>query len=167
MREVNIAYKILKEDTWSHSVVTRPTRKIVKLFELNDTTFAEDVKEVHKVVKELLLKRGSIEEFSGGVTPCAEIAQLHLPSGNTAAFQAAGKSCSTEAVNLIAPCAKGLSDCVKNSENNFAFLQSLRVDSWQQIGKMNADEIAYTGESSFGKEFGNTGDTADELLLLM
>ena len=167
VREVNIAYKILKEDTWSHSVVTRPTRKIVKLFELNDTTFAEDVKEVHKVVKELLLKRGSIEEFSGGVTPCAEIAQLHLPSGNTAAFQAAGKSCSTEAVNLIAPCAKGLSDCVKNSENNFAFLQSLRVDSWQQIGKMNADEIAYTGESSFGKEFGNTGDTADELLLLM
>ena len=33
---------------WSHNVVTRPAREMIKLFELGDTTVAEDILAVHK-----------------------------------------------------------------------------------------------------------------------
>ena len=64
VREVNVAYKILKEDSneWTHNVVTRPVRKIIKLFELNDTTFADEMKAVHQAARKILLERGSLEE---------------------------------------------------------------------------------------------------------
>ena len=41
VREVNVSYKVMKDDdsSWTHSVVTRPVRKISKLFDVNDTTF--------------------------------------------------------------------------------------------------------------------------------
>ena len=60
VREVNIAYKILRDDGWTHSVVTRPTRQIIKLFEIGDTTFADEMKAVHKAAKEILMKRGAL-----------------------------------------------------------------------------------------------------------
>ena len=59
VREVNVAHKIIKEETWSHSVVTRPAREIIKLFEIGDTTFAEDLKAVQKAAKEILTRRGA------------------------------------------------------------------------------------------------------------
>ena len=43
VREVNVAYKIIRGDQWTHNVVTRPVRKMIKLFELNDTTFADEM----------------------------------------------------------------------------------------------------------------------------
>ena len=62
VREVVVAYKIFKDNTWSwtHNVVTRPVRKLVKLFELKDTTFAEDMKAVQQEVKDILIKKGSL-----------------------------------------------------------------------------------------------------------
>ena len=39
--------------------MTRPTREIIKLFEIGDTTFAEDLKAVHKAAKEILERRGA------------------------------------------------------------------------------------------------------------
>ena len=61
IREVNIAYKILKEgrDEWNHSVVTRPVREIVKLYEIGDTTFAQEIAAVRKAAREILLERGA------------------------------------------------------------------------------------------------------------
>ena len=64
VREVNIAYKVMKDDSvssWTHNVVTRPTRKVVKLFELEDTTFADDMRAVYNAAKEILRRRGCTE----------------------------------------------------------------------------------------------------------
>ena len=63
VREVNVAYKVmgLGLDEWTHNVVTRPVRKIIKLFEIKDTTFAEDMLAVQKAAKEILLKKGSLD----------------------------------------------------------------------------------------------------------
>ena len=62
VREVNVAYRIMKEGlNWEHNVVTRPTREIVKLFELGDTTFAEDIRAVHDMAKKILIEKGEIE----------------------------------------------------------------------------------------------------------
>ena len=64
VREVNVAYKILKEESndWTHNVVTRPVRKIIKLFEIQDTTFAEEMKAVQEAAKTILKERGSLNE---------------------------------------------------------------------------------------------------------
>ena len=62
IREVNIAYKIMKDDDhWRHNVVTRPTREIIKLFEIEDTTFADDMKAVRKIAKQILISRGALD----------------------------------------------------------------------------------------------------------
>ena len=62
IREVNVAYKILKEgkEGWSHSVVSRPVRELVKLYEIGDTTFAEDMANVYKASRDILAKRGAV-----------------------------------------------------------------------------------------------------------
>ena len=62
VRKVVISYKILKDDSWAHNTVERPVKKVVKLFELQDTTFAEDMKQVQKLAKEILVKRGSLTQ---------------------------------------------------------------------------------------------------------
>ena len=43
-------------------MVTRPVRKIIKLFELNDTTSADEMKAVHQAARKILLERGSLED---------------------------------------------------------------------------------------------------------
>ena len=66
VREVNIAYKIMKEGiaNWSHSIVTRPVREVIKLFEINDSTFAEEMKAAYTAARNILKKRGALEEAS-------------------------------------------------------------------------------------------------------
>ena len=66
VREVNVAYKIIKEGlaNWTHSVVTRPVREIIKLFEVNDTTFADEMRAAHKAATKILRQRGALEEAS-------------------------------------------------------------------------------------------------------
>ena len=68
VRQVNIAYKIFKEEgnTWSHNVVTRPVRELVKLYEVGDTTFAQDMALVRKTALEILAKRGASKEIGVG-----------------------------------------------------------------------------------------------------
>ena len=54
----------MKDDnSWSHNVVSRPTREIVKLFEISDTTFSEDLKAVQNAAKTILDKRGAFSEI--------------------------------------------------------------------------------------------------------
>ena len=61
VREANVAYKIMKDDGWTHNVVTRPVREIIKLFEIGDTTFAEEMKAVHKAARDILVRRGALD----------------------------------------------------------------------------------------------------------
>ena len=63
LSRVNIAYKIIQDITWTHSIVTRPVRKIVKLFELGDTTFGDEMKAAHQAAQEILLQRGLLDEI--------------------------------------------------------------------------------------------------------
>ena len=49
-----------EDNTWEHNVVCRPVREMIKLFELGDTTFAEDIAIVHKMAKEFLIQKQSI-----------------------------------------------------------------------------------------------------------
>ena len=54
----------MKDDStssWTHNMVTRPTRRVVKLFELKDTTFADDMRTVYNAAKEILRRRGCSE----------------------------------------------------------------------------------------------------------
>ena len=66
VREVNVAYKVMGPglEDWTHNVVTRPVRKMIKLFEIKDTTFAEEMLAVQKAAKEILLKRGSMTDVT-------------------------------------------------------------------------------------------------------
>ena len=64
VRDVTVAYKILKDDgSWSHSVVSRPTREIVKLFELKDTNFSDDLKAVQRAAHRILDERGAVADI--------------------------------------------------------------------------------------------------------
>ena len=64
VRDVTVAYKILKDDgSWSHSVVSRPTREIVKLFELKDTNFSDDLKAVQRAAHRILEERGAVADI--------------------------------------------------------------------------------------------------------
>ena len=63
VRKVIVAYKIMDEetDTWRHVTVRRPVRECIKLFEIGDTTFADDMKEIRKKADEIISKRQNIE----------------------------------------------------------------------------------------------------------
>ena len=59
VREVNVSYKVMKDDSsWTHNVVTRPVRKIIKLFDVKDTTFADDMLAVQQAARKILEKQG-------------------------------------------------------------------------------------------------------------
>ena len=64
IRQVNVAYKVFKENSneWSHHVVSRPIREIVKLYEVSDTTYAEEMIAVQKAAKKILSNRGALVE---------------------------------------------------------------------------------------------------------
>ena len=82
VREANIAYKIFKDGTndWSHNVVTRPVRELVKLFEVGDTTFAQDMKLVHETARNILIRRGAIgqEPMSKQISSEGQVSSMSL-----------------------------------------------------------------------------------------
>ena len=57
VREVNIAYKVMTEDEpgWRHNVVVRPATQCVKLFEIEDTSYAENMKDIRNLAKQILM----------------------------------------------------------------------------------------------------------------
>ena len=54
--EVGVAYKSqdLGDNKWKHNVVQRPVRSVVKLWNIEDTSFLENMKQVQDLVKEIL-----------------------------------------------------------------------------------------------------------------
>ena len=76
IREVGISYSIMEEDHktpveelgWRHSVVERPARAVVKLFNLEDTNILDDMKQVRDLAKEITSQRKftseDIDEFN-------------------------------------------------------------------------------------------------------
>ena len=59
MREVLVAYKIIDEDTdtWRHATVMRPVRECIKLFEIDDTTFLDNMRDIREKAKDILFER--------------------------------------------------------------------------------------------------------------
>ena len=64
VREVRVAYKIMNEDTdgWRHATVVRPVRECIKLFELGDTSFMENMEDILKRAEDILMLKKSKEE---------------------------------------------------------------------------------------------------------
>ena len=57
VREIVVAYKVIEEDdvtNWRHSTVVRPVRECIKLLDIEDTTFAEDMEKIRLRAAELL-----------------------------------------------------------------------------------------------------------------
>ena len=46
VREINFTYKAIIDDEpgWRHNFVVRPVTRCIKLFEIKDTTYAENMK---------------------------------------------------------------------------------------------------------------------------
>ena len=66
MREVLVAYKIMNEEAedWRHATVWRPVRQCIKLFEIGDTSFIEDMKNIRRCAEEIITKKTLGEEGS-------------------------------------------------------------------------------------------------------
>ena len=64
VREVGIAYKSqdLADNKWKHNVVQRPVRNVVKLWNIEDTSFLENMKEVQDLVKEILFENKGLQD---------------------------------------------------------------------------------------------------------
>ena len=65
VRNVGISYKVKSDDDdqvsegWKHSVVERPSRSVVKLCNVEDTSLIEDMENAHKLAKKMLDKEGT------------------------------------------------------------------------------------------------------------
>ena len=63
VREIIVAYKILKDrqgdvdSGWRHNTVVRPVRECIKLFEIDETTFGDNMKEIREKAEQILNKR--------------------------------------------------------------------------------------------------------------
>ena len=64
VREVLVAYKIMDEDTdtWRHATVMRPVRECIKLFEIDDTTFLDNLKDIREKAKEILFEEKAVQD---------------------------------------------------------------------------------------------------------
>ena len=142
VREVHVSYKILKDDSWSHNVVKRPVRKIVKLFELKDTSFAEEMQAVQLAAKEILLKRGSLSE-----APIPNDVPEDIPVVNT----------------LSDPKSTDIDNLPLSDADNL-YLQSMTADKWLKLSEL---DIVIKQELKEVSEFGLSDRDYDELLLLL
>ena len=146
VREVSVAYKIVKDERWSHSVVTRPAREIIKLFELNDTSFAEDMIAVQKAAKEILIKRGSLVEDD---TVVADPPQNCFASQNQVP-RAAGSS----------PVHSGPVSSRQTTTQHQPFFTCASAASWFQYG--DGAKSGGGGEYNVQGGVGDQGDQVDD-----
>ena len=67
VRDVTVAYKIMDDDTetWRHATVERPVRECIKLFEMEDTTFMDNMKDIRNRAKEILFEKKKDGEDHG------------------------------------------------------------------------------------------------------
>ena len=64
VRDVLVAYKIMEDDSngWRHATVKRPVRECIKLFEMEDTDFLDNMKDIRERAKEILFEKKNEEE---------------------------------------------------------------------------------------------------------
>ena len=140
VRKVVISYKILKDDSWVHNTVERPVKKVVKLFELQDTTFAEDMKQVQKLAKEILVKRGSLVQESLPSVTCLD--------GSSVGYE--------KAKSTISPRAEDI-------DPTSSFLSTLTAKDWFQ-----SDNSKFQGDVTSSSQFSLIDVMEeDELVLLL
>ena len=150
-REVTIAYKIMKEgnNNWSHSIVTRPVREVIKLFEINDSTFAEEMKAAHVAAKDILKKRGAIEQ---------------VPQSND------GQEGATLADQTIvdkiddSETTTGTHNSKFYKSKHHPFITCLTADEWFQQGPAGQDD---EGDEVIGGEEKATDSGMNEILFLL
>ena len=71
VREVNIAYKVMMDDElgWRHNVVVRPATQCIKLFEIEDTTYAENMEEIRILSEQILKGKEEVVDETDGQAP--------------------------------------------------------------------------------------------------
>ena len=162
-RETNIAYKILKEDSdeWTHSVVTRATREIIKLFEIGDTTFADDMKAVHKAAKKILDEKGSHADAMH-IAKWPGIGEDSIQEEDDAAH-----------VHLDLGVGEPDTETVPECNQHQPFLRCFRSEDWHQLGQdqdvQDIQEAAgqYVGEAAAISEEQYELSDEGELLFLV
>ena len=170
-REATVGYKIIKEgvDDWSHSVVTRATREIIKLFEIDDTTFAEDMKAVQKAAKKLLMERGCridamfIDEWPGDKALHENQEAVHHLQDDLPPDQG---HAAPEEHDLAATELK--TETERDSMKHQPFISCFRAADWYQEGdeavQGNPDQ---SDEDEHAMSGGQCGHSEDEELLFL
>ena len=66
VREINVTYKVITDDEpgWRHNVVMRPVTQCIKLFKMEDTPYAENMKEIKLLAEQIRKRKG---EFTDGI----------------------------------------------------------------------------------------------------
>ena len=145
VREVNVSHKIIKEglSNWTHSVVTRPVREIIKLFEIKDTTFAEEMKAAHKAAELILKKRGEkinyIDERPVAVNSVGEKKETddnddHSKVDDEEYLSGTQENLQEQAVNDDIPANKFDASLHK------PFLSCLSADEWLKLGAADVSQ---------------------------
>ena len=160
VRQVNIAYKILKEDSnsWSHSVVTRPVREIVKLYEIGDTTYAEDMALVRQTAVEILMKRGSVKEDDRSRYVENKI------NMNTVASQESRIGVSTSEVDDKNLGADQSISVDRQADDHLPFLQCISSSSWLESSSSGPD---FQFERDLDDNENDTYDDLNEMIFLI
>ena len=145
VREVNVAYRIMKEGlNWEHNVVTRPTREIVKLFELGDTTFAEDIRAVHDMAKKILIDKGEIETD----------ATLNLLEGSASDLMDADVDCFMDSSNF--------------ANLHGKFLSCLSSEDWSSLSSEGGVSSCDTDEENYNLQLDTYDiDENDDILFMI
>ena len=155
VREVYVSYKIMKDDGWTHNTIRRPVRKIVKLFELKDTSFADEMKAVRLAAQDVLLRKGSLDkepqvdtQRDPTLAPNVKASSTDFSFHTNPMFQHASDNTNTK-------------DCFPEpiSELETFSLQYMSVENWFQLS--DHDKIKDTLSSDASCEL------QDEVLLLL
>lgn len=162
-REATVAYKIIKEnsDEWTHSVVTRATREIIKLFEVGDTTFAEDMKAVHKAAKKILEEKGS------------HVDAMHIAEWPGTGEHSSQEEADTVHVHLDEVAGEPETETGPECKQHQPFLSCFRSEDWYQLGEdQDAQDLQEADGQCVGKAGANSGGQQDlsndrELLFLV
>ena len=128
----------MKDDGWTHNTIRRPVRKIVKLFELKDTSFADEMKAVRLAAQDVLLRKGSLDK-----EPQVDTQKDPTLAHNHASDNTNTKDCFPEPI----------------SELETFSLQYMSVENWFQLSENDKIKDTLSSDASCGLQ--------DEVLLLL
>jgi hypothetical protein len=162
VREVVVAYKIIskEEASWRHNTVVRPVRECVKLFEIDETTLAEELEKVRELAEQILSTKVDVTEKKEVVKKKrkTEIEKLKVDSRQ---FEDVG-DLAGELRN-------------KKSRLNYGqFSACYHIEEWNSVGEDLVELSSGPGDQGFqavvGEEMGDevtSGDIPTDVLFLI